>query len=237
MPKMKTSLISDVSLLLLLTSSILAVAQTAPLQQSPDQQPVSYASVTRLNDILNQVEQTAQSAQVDLARLRIDKWKTDSNSKRQAQSNIEALSRNLKTALPEVITQLRNSPEDLFATFKLYRNLDALYDVFGSVVELSGAFGSRDEYKSLAADMDTFEKARRDLAERTEKLAVTKEAELSQLRAQLKAAQAAVPLKKIVVDDTQPPPKKPVKKKAAPKAKQPANQPPPQPPQNPQTLQ
>ncbi len=189
-----------------------------------------------MNNILNQVEQTAQSAQVDLARLRIDKWKTDSNSKRQAQSNVEALSRNLKTALPEVITQLRNSPEDLSATFKLYRNLDALYDVLGSVVESSGAFGSRDEYKSLAADMDTFEKARRDLAERTEKLTVAKEAELSRLRAQLKAAEAAVPPKKIVVDDTEPPPKKPVKKKAPPKTK-PPNQPPPQAPQDPQNPQ
>jgi hypothetical protein len=234
---MKTSRISAISLLLLLTCSSLTIAHMAAPQQPADQQPVSYASVTQLNNILNQVEQTAQSAQVDLARLRIDKWKTDSNSKRQAQSNVEALSRNLKSALPEVIAQLRNSPEDLSVTFKLYRNLDALYDVFGSVVELSGAFGSKDEYKNLAADMDTFEKARRDLAERTEKLAVTKEAELSQLRAQLKAAQAAVPPKKIVVDDTQPPPKKPVKKKAAPKAKQPANQPLPQPPQNPPTPQ
>jgi hypothetical protein len=237
---MKTSLISATSFLLLLTSSIVLAGQTAPPQQGSDQQPVSYASVTQLSNILNQVEQTAQSAQVDLARLRIDKWKTDSNSKRQAQSNVEAVSRNLKTALPEVITQLRNSPEDLAATFKLYRNLDALYDVLGSVVESSGAFGSKDEYKSLAADMDTFEKARRDLAERTEKLAVNKEVELSQLRAELKAAQAAVPPKKIVVDDTQPQPppqKKPGKKKVAPKAKQPNNQPPPQAPQNPQSPQ
>jgi hypothetical protein len=236
---MKTFLISELSLLLLLTSSLFTVAQTAPPQPSPDQQPVSYASVTQLNNILGQVEQTAQSAQLDLARLRIDKWKTDSNSKRQAQSNIEALSRNLRTALPEVITQLRNSPEDLSLTFKLYRNLDALYDVFGSVAESSGAFGSRDEYKSLATDMDMFEKARRDLAERTERLTASKEAELSQLRAQLKAAQAAaVPPKKILVDDAEPPAKKPVKKKTAPKAKQPANQPPPQPPpQNPQTPQ
>jgi len=233
---MKISLISSVSLFLLLTSSILIAAQTTPLQPASDQQPVSYASVTQVNNILNQVEQTAQSAQVDLARLRIDKWKTDSNSKRQAQSNVEALSRNLKTALPEVITQLRNSPEDLSATFKLYRNLDALYDVLGSVVESSGAFGSRDEYKSLAADMDTFEKARRDLAERTEKLTVAKEAELSRLRAQLKAAEAAVPPKKIVVDDAEPPPKKPVKKKAPPKTK-PPNQPPPQAPQDPQNPQ
>src|SRR5436853_1272820 len=223
MPTMKTSLISDVSLLLLLTSSILAVAQTAPLQQSPDQQPVSYASVTRLNDILNQVEQTAQSAQVDLARLRIDKWKTDSNSKRQAQSNIEALSRNLKTALPEVITQLRNSPEDLKATFKLYRNLDALYDVFGSVAELAGAFGSKDEFQALSNDLNAIERSRRSLGERLENLTASKEAELAQLRTQVKTLQAAPPQppKKIVVDDNEPPKKPAARKKPVPKPPKP----------------
>ncbi|HYL13648.1 MAG TPA: hypothetical protein VEV41_11465 [Terriglobales bacterium] len=240
---MKIFLTTPLAPLLLLASPILTIAQVEAPQPPSAQAPVSYASVTQLNNILSQVEQTSQSAQVDLARLRIEKWKTDSNSKRQAQSNVEALARNMKTALPEVITQLRNSPEDLSATFKLYRNLDALYDVFGSVVESAGAFGSREEYQSLAADMDSFEKARRELAERMENLTGAKENELSRLRTQLKAAQAAPPppAKKIVVDDTEPP-KKPAKKKAVPKTKpatgQPAPTPPAQPaPQNSQTPQ
>lgn len=241
---MKTFFTRHLVPLLLLTSPNFLRAQAEAPQPPPAQPPVSYASVSQLNNILSQVEQTSQSAQVHLASLRIAKWKTDSNSKRQAQSNVEALGRNMKTALPEVITQLRNSPEDLSTTFKLYRNLDALYDVFGSVVELTGAFGSREEYQSLAADMDSFEKPRRELAERMENLAGAKENELSRLRAQLKAAQAAPPppSKKIVVDDTEPA-KKPAKKKAAPKSKPATGQPTPQAPpaqptpQNPQPPQ
>ena len=46
-------------------------------------------------------------------------------------------------ALPEIIGQLRNAPEAMPITFKLYRNLDALYDVLGGVVEGAGAFGSK----------------------------------------------------------------------------------------------
>jgi hypothetical protein len=241
---MKTFLTRHLALSLLLAFPILTSAQVEAPQPPPAQPaappPVSYASVTQLNNILSQVEQTSQSAQVDLARLRIEKWKTDSNSKRQAQSNVEALSRNMKTALPEVITQLRNSPEDLSATFKLYRNLDAVYDVFGSVVESAGAFGPREEYQSLAGDMDSFEKARRELAERMQNLTGAKENELSRLRAELKAAQAAPPPppKKIVVDDTQAP-KKPAKKKGPPKKKPATGEQTPaqQPPQNPQTPQ
>ena len=42
-----------------------------------------------------------------------------------------------------MIAELRTSPESLASTFKLYRNLDALYDVFGSVVE--SAVGSQEQ--------------------------------------------------------------------------------------------
>ena len=60
-------------------------------------------------------------------------------------------------------TELRyhiSAPEDLAASFKLYRNLDALYDVFGQVVEAAGAFGSKDEYQNLSNDMSALQSAR-----------------------------------------------------------------------------
>jgi hypothetical protein len=162
--------------------------------------------------------------QVNLAKLRIDKWKTDSNTKRGTEADVESLQRNLQMALPEMITQLRASPENLPATFKLYRNLSALYDVFGPVVESAGAFGSKDDYQAMQNDFSALERSRRSLAERMESLANTKEGELAQLRTQIRDLQAAVPAtppKKLVVDDTEPP-KKPVKKKSATKSTKPA---------------
>ena len=124
-------------------------------------------------------------------------------------------SRNLQGALPEMISQLRAAPEDLPATFKLYRNLDALYDVMGGVVEGAGAFGSKDDMQSLSNDLKSFEGTRKQLAERIESLSSAKEAEIVRLRADLKTAQAATaePPKKIVVDDTEPPKKPAAKKK------------------------
>ena len=101
---------------------------------------------------------------------RIEKWKTDGATKRQTLANVDSIQRNLQSALPETITQLNNSPEDLAASFKLYRNLDALYDVFGSVVESAGAFGSKDEFQSLGNDMNGLESARRAFGERMQKL-------------------------------------------------------------------
>jgi hypothetical protein len=187
--------------------------------------PVSYASVSQVNGLLAQLEATSQSTQADLTKLRIERWKTDGASKKQALGNVDSIQRNLQNALPELLGQLRNAPEDLPATFKLYRNLDALYDVLGSVVESTGAFGSKDDFQTLANDLTSFEGTRKQLAERMEALTASKEQEIVRLRADLKTAQAAIPVeppKKIVVDDNEPPKKPVVKKKPAVKKPAPA---------------
>jgi hypothetical protein len=180
--------------------------------------PVSYASVTQLNGLLNQLEATSKTAQADLTKLRIERWKTDSSSKKQSLGDVESIQRNLQTAMPEMISQLRNAPEDLPATFKLYRNLDALYDVLNGVVESAGAFGPKDDFQSLSNDVSAFEGTRKQMAERVTNLAQSKEQEIVRLHADLKTAQAAItvaPPKK-----TEPPKKPVVKKKTA--AKKPA---------------
>lgn len=198
-------------------------AATTVASAAAPQAAVSYASVSELNGLLSQLEATSKTAQGDLAKLRIERWKTDSNSKRQALSDSESIQRNLQNALPEMITQLRNSPEDLGVTFKLYRNMDALYDVLSGVVESAGAFGPKDDFQSLSNDLSTFEGTRKQLADRMENLSSTKEQEILRLRGELKTAQAAIPAtppKKVVVDDTEPAKKPPARKK--PVAKKPA---------------
>jgi hypothetical protein len=195
-----------------------AVGRPSPSGAGPQGGPVSYASVTQLNGMLSQLEATAKGTLADLAKPRIDRWKTDANTKKQTLADVDSVQRNLQNALPEIIGQLRNSPEDLSVTFKLYRNLDALYDVLGSIVESVGAFGSKDDFQSLANDRSSFEGTRKQLAERIESLSTAKEAEVVRLRADLKTAQAAIaaePPKKTVVDDTEPAKKPAPKKKPA----------------------
>jgi hypothetical protein len=191
-------------------------AQITPVSPSP----VPYASVSELNGLLASLEQTSQTTQADLGKLRIEKWKMDSGYKKQTLANADSVHRNLQSALPEIMTQLRNSPEDLGASFKLYRNLDALYDVLSNVAESAGAFGSKDEFQALSNDLSSFERSRRAFADRMESLSTAKEAELAQLRTQVKTLQAATPPpppKKIVVDDNAPPKPAPKKKKPIPK--------------------
>lgn len=191
-----------------------------PSVESAQAAPVSYASVTQVNGLLSQLEAASKDTQADLVKLRIERWKTDSGYKKQSLANVDSIQRNLQDALPGMIAQVRNAPEDLAGTFKLYRNLDALYDVLGTVTESAGAFGSKDDYQALSNDLSSMEGVRKAFAERIQNLAASKEAEIARLRTDLKAAQAAIPAappKKIVVDDTEPPKKPAVKKKPAPK--------------------
>ena len=202
------------------TTASLLSAQAAPPKQAAAPSPVPYASVNELNGLLAQLDQASQATQADLSRLRVEKWKMDSGYKRQTEGNVESIQRNLKEALPEIVGQLRNSPEDLGGTFKLYRNLDALYDVLGSVAESAGAFGSKDEFQSLSNDLNSFERIRRAFADRMENLTTSKENEIGALRSQVRTLQAQVPPpapKKIIVDDDEPPKKPAAKKKSAPK--------------------
>jgi hypothetical protein len=207
----KRSIGTPAFLLLLLITPAIAQNQAAA---SP---PVSYSSISQLNLLLSQLEQSSQQTQLDLAKLRVEKWKTDSNNKRQMQANVESVERNLQSALPEMISQLRMSPENLTATFRVYRNLTALYDVFTAVAESAGAFGTKDEFQSLENDLSMLERSRRAFADRMETLAGAKEIELTRLRAALQTGQGGTnpqQPKKVIVDDNEPP-KKPAKKKSS----------------------
>ena len=203
------------------TMAIVAVglAQTSqPGQTAAPAAPVSYTSISELNQILGTLNQTSQNTQNDLSRLRIEHWKTDSNSKKQTENDADSVQRNLKDALPTMVAQLQNAPENLALTFKLYRNLDALYDVLGSVAESAGAFGSKDEFQPLGNDLNGIDSSRHALADRMDRLAIAKDNEIGELRVALQSARAAIPPKKTVVDDAEPP-KKPTPHKRTTKPK------------------
>jgi len=200
-------------------ATMVAVAVSAQTSGSAGATPVSYSSISELNQILGTLNQASQSTQNDLSRLRIEKWKTDSSTKRQTQSDTESILRNLQNALPGILTQLQGAPENVAITFKAYRNLDALYDVLSSVVESTGAFGGKEEFQALNNDLNALDNSRHAVADRMDKLATAKESEIGELRVALQNARAAIPPKKTVVDDTEPAKKPAARKKPVPKPK------------------
>lgn len=189
-------------------AGVLLLATVVASAQPPGAQP----------EVLDQLQRTAQDAITHISALRIEKWKADSATKRGAQSDADSLQRNMASALPELIAKVRTKPQDLNANFKLFRNVEVLYDVFSRFTEMAGAFGPKDDFETLARDLSNFESARHTLGDTLDGMTASAQGELDLLRAQIRAAQqaAAAPPKRIVVDDTQPAP--PRRKKPAAKS-------------------
>ena len=163
------------------------------------------------NAILQQINTASSNAQRDIAQLRIDKWKIDGDAKRRAEERAESISRNLVSALPGMLDAIRVAPNSLAANFKLYRNLSALNDPMAALAD-DATNGPKEDRNALMLDLENFERARIALGERLERLASSADSDLAKFRAGVKAPAAAGP-KKIVIDDTEPPPKKPRTKK------------------------
>jgi hypothetical protein len=194
-------------LLFLFSLSSVALGQTATSPAASPSTRASGASISPVFADLDRLQTASSRANLDLAHMRIEKWKADSDSKQQAQRNADSVQRNLTTALPALIDNVRSAPQNVNAEFKLYRNLNALYDVFASLTESAGAFGPRSDYDALTQQLGVIDSVRRNLGDELERLTSSTQLELNQLRTQvrtLKQQAAATPPKKAIVDDTEP---------------------------------
>src|SRR3954470_24894963 len=148
---------------LLVFTAATAVSQAAG-QMAQTTAPVAAPSTSIVTD-LDRLQTAAGQANVDIAHMRIEKWKADGASKQQAQVNADSLQRNLSSALPTLIASYRSDPQNLNAGFKLYRNLNALYDVLASFTEAAGAFGPKNDYEALAQQANVIDSVRRNLGD------------------------------------------------------------------------
>ena len=211
------------------TASVLSQTPdaTTPTSASSHETSANVASGTKTSILpdLEKLETAASQISLDIGRLRIEKWKAGGMAKSTAQANADSVQRNLTSALPGLIGAVRSAPADLNAQFKLYRNLNALCDVVGSVTEETRSFGPKADYEALAQQLQVLGSVRRNLGESLEQLTAATQQELNQARIVIKTQQeqlaaAKAPPKEIVVAQTEEPKKPAPKKKTV--AKKPA---------------
>jgi hypothetical protein len=175
--------------------------------------------------LLTKIEQETQALNADIGTLHVDRWKVDSGTRQHATQNAASIQRNIRAALPELINAVRSSPKSLAANFKLYRNLNALYDAVAGLGESVGAFGRREEYEVIGPHVAALDDARRSYADLVQQMSASADSRIASdqqalARAEAAAGAAQAPPKKIVVDDDQPNP--PTKKKKTTTKKAPA---------------
>jgi hypothetical protein len=198
-----------------------AAAQQAPApgagaQQAPAQGPAQRQQVPAdLNLIVEQVQRVAMSTNGDIGKLRIEKWKTDGDQKAQLQKVADSLQRNLTHAVPGLISDVQTSHGSVSSTFKLYHNLNVVYEFLSSLADAAGSLGRKEEYDPLAADAQALDSVRSNLSQYIEQAATAYEARAHAATPDPMAEPAPPP--KVIVEGEDP--KKPAKKKpASPKA-------------------
>jgi hypothetical protein len=182
-----------------------------------------------LNAILLQIQQATSSANANIGKLRIEKWKTDSDQKKQLQQIADSLQKNIANAVPGLITDVQASKGSALTSFKLYHNLNVLYEFLSGLADAAGSLGKREEYEPLAADAASIDTARQNLSAYIEQMVGRLEAANRPPAAgSAQAHPAAVPGKKVVVinEDEAPPKKKSGAKSTKKKASPPSSTPP-----------
>jgi len=141
--------------------------------------------------------------------LQIERWKSDSATKQQMQQVAESLKKNLTFAVPDLITDVQTNHGSVSSTFRLYHNLNVVYEFLSSLADAAGAFGRKDEYEALSKDVSSLDTARQGLSGYIEQAAAKLE---KPKPAPMTVTPSPTP-KRIIVDDAAPTPKPTVRKK------------------------
>jgi hypothetical protein len=204
---MKSARKITVYIALVLCASLMAVAQP----QAPASKPAQPPSPS-LDAVVAEIQQATQTTNLDLGRLHIDRWKADASDKAQFQQMADSLRKNLTSAVPDLITDVRSTGGNVSSTFKLYHNLNVVYEYLDSLTSAAGSMGKPDEYQPLNKDAAALDDARKHLSGYIEQAASNLEDKLKAATAPPPAPAPAATPKRIVVDET-PTPKPGTQKK------------------------
>jgi cell division protein ZapA (FtsZ GTPase activity inhibitor) len=216
---MKTALAAVVFVLVSAGSGVQAQTQTQPPANRQEQ---AAPPANDINSILLQVQQATSAASVSIGKLRIEKWKTDASQKQQLQQVADSLQKNIANAVPGMVNAVQTSRGGVLASFKLYHDLNVLYEFLSTLADAAGGLGKKEEYEPLAADAAALDAARQNLSTYIEQTAGKLESANQQpngtVPMQARQLQAVPGKKVVVIDDNEAPkPKraKPTKKKSS----------------------
>lgn len=196
-------------------------AASAGQTLAPDTQGAAHASSTVLPSAM--LQPVLSDVQTSTSGLNISRWKAPSSVRDAAQQNVDSIQRDLGNTLPGLIAQADAAPGSVPASFAVYRNIDALYDVLLRVSESADLAAPENEADSVDSSLQKLEAVRAQLGDSILRNSQHNEAQVVTLEAAVRSAKAAAaaaaqPKAPIVVDDgPADTPAKRVRKKTLPK--------------------
>jgi hypothetical protein len=207
---MKTALATGIVLLFCAGYVPTLQSQTAASREMQGAQPAA-----NLNAVLVQIQQATSATNLDIGKLRVEKWKTDPEQKQQLQHIADSLQKSMVNAIPVLISDVESSRGGVTASFKLYHNLNVIYENLNYLADVAGGLGKKEEFDPLAADCAALGSARQNLSIYIEQTAVKLESANRQptgtIPGAANQAQGVQGKKVVVINEDDPPAKKPVK--------------------------
>jgi hypothetical protein len=141
------------------------------------------AAQSDLNTTLTELQRIASATNADISNLRIDKWgagwkvwKGHGGQKKDDMGHMAAtLQKNLTNAMPSLVHDVQNARGNISTTFKLYRDVDVVFDYLGKLADAAEANGKKEEYQPLSEDVAAFEGVRAKLSTYIEQAAASLE--------------------------------------------------------------
>lgn len=179
-------------------------AASAGQTLAPDTQGAAHASSTVLPSAM--LQPVLSDVQTSTSGLNISRWKAPSSVRDAAQQNVDSIQRDLGNTLPGLIAQADAAPGSVPASFAVYRNIDALYDVLLRVSESADLAAPENEADSVDSSLQKLEAVRAQLGDSILRNSQHNEAQVVTLEAAVRSAKAAAaaaaqPKPPIVVDD------------------------------------
>ena len=160
--------------------------------------PSSGAAVTPApagTPITDLMQPALDHLQGNLNGLHVERWKATGGGREEISANVASIRRDIQTTLPPLLAAADASPSSVAAVLPVFRNIDALYDVYLRVVEAAIQFGPRQQGDALEEARTRLDGARRSLGDKLQTAAEARERQLTELRAALntRPATAAAP--------------------------------------------
>jgi hypothetical protein len=177
----------------------------ARAKAKPDLETIAVAPAWNdVNGSLARLEQVRAATEADVADLEVNKWRSgwksawlkSSSRKEQAEGLAASIQRNLTDAMPGLIHDAQASHGGIGATFKLYNNVNVVYESLESLVDVANSYGRKGESSQISADYAALGRLRQELS-----------GYIQQTAASLEPRPGNLP-RKIVIDDNAPSRKK-----------------------------
>jgi hypothetical protein len=181
--------LSPVLLLIAFSVPAAALAAQAPAAQPPASQSAPQPSPTA-SSILNPAISTLQQA---LDGIRIEKWKTSSAIRSEAEDNIASVRRDIDTTLPPLLAAADGAPDSVTQILPAYRNIEALYDVLLRISSVSRLAAPQQQSAPLEQAISNLEASRRTLGDQMQTAAMSQDQKVHTLQASLRAVPPPAP--------------------------------------------